>query len=408
MNNTSINATSTGYRRGVIFGLTMAEVLLLLIFCLLLFINQLNDRLKNVQTRLDDSETYLSAAQRRLEVVQGELLDLQTADAKAKKIVEVQRQLAEVQIQLTKALTQRDSADARATKIVDVQKQLTEVQRQLTEVQAQRDSAVARVAGFEEQIKKTVPIDDFDLLTTIAETSVSREIYDALNNLSDEQVKNTLDNSDILANYTRDELEKLTTRAPEQDPETAKRHALSEEVDLNELELLKEGKMEIAGNNWPPIISLADAENFSFEVGSANLTEKFKADLKAGIANQIYKTLLEYDADVIEVIGHTDLQRMNQNIRTSNLDDQSLSFFQSIKGVELSAKDNAGLGFARALSVTKELSKISLLDGYTILPYSAAQLITPNESINIGENEFESSQLRRIEIRVRRKINKKN
>ena len=111
---------------------------------------------------------------------------------------------------------------------------------------------------------------------------------------------------------------------------------------------------------------------------------------------------------MIEVIGHTDLQRMNQIMNSSNLDDQSLDFFQSIDSVELSAKDNAGLGFARALSVTKELSNISLLDGYTILPYSAAQMITPNESINIGKIEFESSQLRRIEIRVRRKIKKKN
>ena len=331
-----------------------------------------------------------------------------TADARAMKIVDLQRQLAELERQLTEVQAQRDSADSKATKIVNVQRQLAELERQLTEAQAQRDSADARVAELELQIKKTVPIDVFDILTTKAETSVSREIYDALNNLSDKQVKNTLDNSDILANYTRDELEKLTTKATKQDPETAKRHALSERVDLSELELLEAGKMEVAGNNWPPIISLADAENFSFEVGSANLTDKFKADLNSGIADQIYKTLLEYDADVIEVIGHTDLTPMNQNIRTSNLDDQSLNFFQSIESDELSAIDNAGLGFARAMSVTKELRKVSFLDEYTILPYSAAQLITPNESINIDENEFESSQLRRIEIRVRRKVKKKN
>ena len=67
------------------------------------------------------------------------------------------------------------------------------------------------------------------------------------------------------------------------------------------------------------------------------------------------------------------------------------------------AKDNAGLGYARALSVTKELMKVPSLREYTILPYSAAQMITPNEELQSGSSEFDGKQLRRIEIRVRRK-----
>ena len=315
MTNTSINATSDGYRRGVIFGLTMAEVLLLLIFCLLLFLKNINDQLKIAETRLSELESS-----------------------------EARQELVKI-------------------KLVDANKQ--------------RDLAISEIKKLTGAFKDTVSLDEFDILTTkLADAEKQRD--------------------------------KAISKMLQPDVTVSRRHQLSAQVKLKDLELLAEGKMEVAGNNWPPIISLADAENFSFEVGSANLTKKFKADLNAGIADQIYKTLQKYNADVIEVIGHTDLQRMNQRMNTSNLDDQSLKFFQSINSVELSAKDNAGLGFARALSVTKELSKVSKLDGYTILPYSAAQLITPNESINIGEIEFESSELRRIEIRVRRKIKKKN
>ena len=124
----------------------------------------------------------------------------------------------------------------------------------------------------------------------------------------------------------------------------------------------------------------------------------FKQQLVAVIANQILQVLNEYQADVIEVIGHTDLQPMNQAIRTTNLDAESQKFFISDRDMDLRAKNNAGLGYARALSVTKQLKKIPQLSGYTILPYSAAQMISPDETINLDPHAFESSQLRRIEI----------
>ena len=51
----------------------------------------------------------------------------------------------------------------------------------------------------------------------------------------------------------------------------------------------------------------------------------------------------------------------------------------------------------------KQLKNIPELSDYTILPYSGAQLISPDETINLNPDQFDSSQLRRIEIRVRRK-----
>ena len=49
MNETSIAQAGTNYRKGVIFGLTMAEVLLLLIFCLLLFMATLNKKINELE-----------------------------------------------------------------------------------------------------------------------------------------------------------------------------------------------------------------------------------------------------------------------------------------------------------------------------------------------------------------------
>ena len=68
-----------------------------------------------------------------------------------------------------------------------------------------------------------------------------------------------------------------------------------------------------------------------------------------------------------------------------------------------SAVDNAGLGLARASAVIRVLRSIPELSNYEILPYSAGQLILPNETLTNGQSILEDDQRRRIEIRVRRR-----
>ena len=84
------------------------------------------------------------------------------------------------------------------------------------------------------------------------------------------------------------------------------------------------------------------------------------------------------------------------------------NIFKTEKNIILNASDNAGLGYARALSVSNELMKVPSLEGYTILPYSAAQMILPNDEMATGFEAVSSEERRRIEIRVRRKRNEKN
>ena len=67
MNETSIAQAGTNYRKGVIFGLTMAEILLLLIFCLLLFITTLNKKINEYEKQeiilQNQNQEYLTSIQ---------------------------------------------------------------------------------------------------------------------------------------------------------------------------------------------------------------------------------------------------------------------------------------------------------------------------------------------------------
>jgi hypothetical protein len=104
---------------------------------------------------------------------------------------------------------------------------------------------------------------------------------------------------------------------------------------------------------------------------------------------------------VIEVIGHTDEQRIVE--RPSNLDKTLIPFLQNKPGNErFVPADNAGLGLARAVAVTRVLSTDGRLADFQILPFSAAQLIDTGDKVATGLNPGDVKERRRIEIRVRR------
>ena len=371
MDETTINASSEGYRRGVIFGLTMAEVMLLLIFCLLLFLKMINDRKEIAEKALEEVKRENTELQSKLSILEDYLATTDPAVEKSDFV-----ELIEKSARIMEA--------GHPEKTEELKELLTEDIRVLEKL-------------------ALVTEKDWTILVEDAQQNVPQEIVDIINDLNADQVANLIANSLRAANTPPEELaEKLKPSLP--DPEQTYRHELSEKVNLEDLKDLAAGKMEKKGdgNNWPPIISLSEAENYSFKRGEADLTDNFKVLLQTTISDNLLKTLRKYQADVIEVIGHTDLDRMKET-RRSNLDDEALNFIEKGENIRLEARDNAGLGYARALSVAKELSRIPSLQAYTILPYSGAQMISPDETINIDPNVFSADQLRRIEIRVRRK-----
>ena len=385
MNETSIAEAGNSYRRGVIFGLTMAEVLLLLIFCLLLFMATLDEKIEELSKLNETLESQ------NLEYLKENKI-LLAQNARYKENIDALGQDTSVPVEVYEVVTKMD--DEELFKFVE-------------------NSELASTLSPEDFNEVFEKAEQWDTVTNQPQNPKVDIITDLAKELKPEQLNKLIENAYVASqtdaevlDAALEEFNKPKEKPPEPalapiDPEIRE---LAESVSLDDLKLLAEGKMEEkveAGNNWPPIISLPEAENYSFKLGSAQLTESFKGQLSNEIVNQILRTLSEYDADLIEVIGHTDLQPMSM-ARVTNLDKSALEYFETADKVSLRARDNAGLGYARALSVTKHLLQTPELKDYTILPYSAAQMVTPNHTITTKDDNFDSSQLRRIEIRVRR------
>jgi len=403
MKNTSIERSAHGYSRGVIFGLTMAEVFLLLIFCLLLVLATLEhkrEELVRTSDNLAKANEFLTVSNNNYKK---NLEELGQGTSVPEDVFNVVNNLDDNELkwlldnseiaskyssdQLNEAISKAEMWDTLTNQPPkQTFEQLDEIEKNATAAQ------LARLIQNAEVAMSTEPV-------ILIEQISKAEMWDTLSNQPPKQTFEQLD--EIEKNATAAQLAHLIENAEvamSTEPvilieQIAKAEMWDQQASLS--------TVEPVGNNWPPIISLPEAENYSFEIGSAQLTENFKTQLSDKIAQQILSTLSKYEADLIEVIGHTDLQPMSR-ARESNLDTTAKNFFESDGEVRLFAKDNVGLGYARALSVARHLLGTPELQGYTILPYSAAQLITPYGTITTANDDFESSQLRRIEIRVRR------
>lgn len=95
-------------------------------------------------------------------------------------------------------------------------------------------------------------------------------------------------------------------------------------------EELTKAKAEIAVlSDKPPIINLSEARGYNFDVGKSALSADFNQKLKEIIIPELKREGQRYNATVIEVIGHTDEQRVPPNT-TSNLDTQLLGYPSSL------------------------------------------------------------------------------
>ena len=164
---------------------------------------------------------------------------------------------------------------------------------------------------------------------------------------------------------------------------------------------VSEGRFPAKGHDWPPIITLSEADKYFFQSGSANLTPEFTSKLIGTVTTRLLSIIATYDVNVIEVIGHTDEQPLV--VRPSNLDTALLPYLQRTpQSPAVLPADNAGLGLARAASVVRVLTEDSRLSKLRILPLSAAQVITTGDTLSTGNAPGSVEQRRRIEIRVRR------
>jgi flagellar motor protein MotB len=153
----------------------------------------------------------------------------------------------------------------------------------------------------------------------------------------------------------------------------------------------------------PPIIILPEAEGYYFETGSAEITSLFAQRIRTEIIPRIVAEAQSYQANVIEIIGHTDGVAVGASLRVkANLDHTVAAFVDGQHADAPIPFDNAGLGMARAVAMTKALRAAGLAEQYHILPLSAGSLISPADRYSPGNPKESDQSRRRIEIRLRR------
>lgn len=157
------------------------------------------------------------------------------------------------------------------------------------------------------------------------------------------------------------------------------------------------------GHNWPPIINLSEADGYFFASRSAELRPDFESKLRTAVVDRLIDIAAAFHVDVIEVIGHTDERPVNAG--QSNLDRELALVMSGAAGVgQLQPADNAGLGLARALAVVKVLAADPRLRDFRILPLSGAQLIGNDGRLTRWDEQGDVRERRRIEIRMRKSM----
>lgn len=330
------------YRRGLVLGLTVAETMILLVFALLFTLTA------SLYSR-DQEIAYLRA------------VDSDPED-KLKLVEFIHQEYPEASDidQLFKEL------------------KLSHEARKLMEKASERGANLSSLA------------EDAEVGRTIRELSSE-------NDIKKNEIIKTL--SYIVANngsITETTLEKLN--------EIAKTNSLTLEQLINNVSKLPSDQIGGTSNTkkreTPPFISLSEAGGFYFESGSAELKESFKSDLSDKTIPSLLKIISEYDVNIIEVIGHTDEVPMRGE---SNLDYRLISAMKGTSQISgLRFGDNAALGIARAVSVSRILRSDPRLSGMTILPLSGAQMVVPIDHIADGSQPSQSQERRRIEIRLRK------
>lgn len=360
----SVRVEEKGYNRGLILGLTMAESMLLLVFCLLLVAGAViaGEKVKadRARERAAISESELAKERDRARKTELELKDkLVLAEARAAGINFAQTASDKELRELVRARDIVREVAAKGVRLEDI----------------------SRLVAAADVLKKAgVDVDDPE--------KIAAELRELLAKRADvEALKKAMEGL-VQANV---------------ELESTNRMLVTDKAKLeSENNAYRETASKVGAHKWPPIINLSEKMGYSFEVGSAELTAKFREELDGHYADEIQKNLDLYDADIVEVIGHTDEQPITRT--GSNLDKLISDVLASRKPVsELVPSDNAGLGLARAVSVANVLRSNMKVAKATVIPLSAAQLVLPGDVLTKGQGG-DVKERRRIEIRIRRRL----
>jgi flagellar motor protein MotB len=343
----TIGRQTASYRQGLVLGLTMAEIMLLLVFCMLIAVG----------VALASQRAKLDEAAARLKTVEAAA----AADRVLVETIKRNARLAELMDSATGAASQRE-IDEFWRKLVESNDVVASMQRRGVSLAALKEEGdlVAKL-----QRLRGEGIGPDQIARGIA---LSRVIGDSA-------------------------FGKTTTLTPQEIAALIQKGLSASKPESNTARGI--------GHTWPPIINLSEADGYYFATGSADLTPDFEMALNTVVVTRLLEIAESFDVDVIEVIGHTDEQPVSN--RVSNLDRSlpSVTLGGSSAGM-LQWADNAGLGLARALAVVKVLSFDPRLRSFRILPLSAAQLIGTDGKLTRWDGRGDVRERRRIEIRMRK------
>jgi outer membrane protein OmpA-like peptidoglycan-associated protein len=346
----SIGRQTTSYRQGLVLGLTMAEIMLLLVFSLLIAIGvslaSERDKRAGVTERLRASEA---------------------ATAKANAVVDQIKRNP----RLSEFLTRSAKAPVSAAKVDEFWRTLVESD---DIVVAMERRGVSRTALREsgdyfakmQQLRKS----GFDPDSATRGDALAAAIEEAVP-------------KEIIAGKTPEQIAALIVKGA-----------------AGATEARNEGGPK-DGHTWPPIINLSEAEGYFFATRSAELRPDFEAVLRTTVVEKLLEIAATFQVDVIEVIGHTDERALPGGL--SNLDRELPAATAGYKSIgALQPADNAGLGLARALAVVNVLASDLRLRNFRILPLSGAQLIGTDGRLTRWDEQGDVRERRRIEIRMRK------
>ena len=330
----------SSYRQGLVLGLTMAEIMLLLVFCLLIAMASF---LKTEQNKLADVKQQLEQQQAQNERDHDAVTALRQNSALVEKLQDLS------------GSTDPKEIDQYWRELVDSRTAMVELDKNGISIKELRD----RIADIEKLRSNGIDLDK------------------------------ALRDADVVSAINR------AMTKPGQPP-------ASTLAILDAIERGNSGSGP-SGHQWPPIISLSEAGGYSFKIGSAELSTWFHNQLVNKTIGEILENIKKYDVDVIEVVGHTDEQPIGNRPSNLDHDLLSVLNSTSSVG-KLIPADNAGLGLARAVSVVSVLRHDPRLAPYKLIPLSGAQLVNTDETLAIQGAHGDIPLRRRIEIRLRKSV----
>jgi len=330
------------YQRGLVLGLTMAEIMILLVFCLLIAM-----------------ATFLKREETRRAEVEAELKQQLLQSKRDREIVAALREDAALveKLKSTSGLSDPQAIDQYWRELVDGRTVVEEVEKSgLT--RKDLHEGLANAANLR--------ANGIDVDKAIRDSRLVEAIYRAMSKPGEAPV--------------------------------------STQAILDTIERGQNGA-GASGHQWPPIITMSEAGGYYFESGSAELSPGFRETLVSQTPGKILDYIRQYDVDVIEVVGHTDERPIGVRPSASNLDRDLTSVLKNTTAIaSLVPADNAGLGLARAVSVVSVLKQSPLLAPYKLIPLSGAQLVNTDETLALDGSSGDIQERRRIEIRLRKSV----